>query len=289
MTKSFAAFAFAVLFCAGCGSSDDEKPGLGAPATHPVPGCEHIDHHPCDIRTPRCQERLMELAACLRGSEPLPVPPVTTMNEEEFLAYLNADSVDEASPELDHYERALTLLHLVERGALAPSARAASDAKLFWGLYRNTEKDIVIVDHGVPADETAPNLTLLHEFVHALQDSDVELDGLYEEFSTSYDSYLGVASIVEGEARFHESRFWASLLGLDPGEVDWSEHFQSITEFAEDAILEAPSPYLTTYGYFPYEFGARLVHHAWASRGAAGIDALFASPPTHAVAVMNSV
>ena len=287
MTRSLALAALASL-ALGCGSSDDELAKLGPLPIYPVPGCEALDHRPCDIGTSPCRERLMELAACLRGSEPLPVPPIATMTTAEFAAYLNERFAEDPPPEPNHYETALTLLGLVEPGGLGRQAMVEDDLEFVWGIYRFATKDIIIVDHGVPADGPDPNSVLLHEFVHALQDADVDLLRFYDEYSTSYDSYLAVAAVSEGEAFFHQSRFWSSLLGLDPGKVDWSQRLQERVEFAEETALQAPSPYTASYALFPYDFGARFVHHAWVASGSAGVDALFASPPTRSVAVMAS-
>jgi hypothetical protein len=284
--RAFLAFAGAALF--GCGS-DDESSGIGPHPVYPVVGCEHIEHRPCDIRDGPCQERLMKLAACLRGSDPLPVPPVTMMTPSEFVDFVNQDTSEEPPPDPNHYERALTLLDLVEPGALSQSEIVEEDIEFLWGIYRHDDKDIVIVDHGVSADETTPNAVMLHEFVHALQDHDVDLGRYIEEYALDYDSALAARSVVEGEARFHESRYFASLLGLDPAAVDWTSHFQETAEYGEEWILSQPSPYLASYSSFPYEFGARLVHHAWSEAGAAGVDALFASPPTRSQAIMESV
>jgi hypothetical protein len=289
MTMSLVRTALVALLLAGCGASGDEKPELGAPPVFPVPGCEHIDHHPCDIRTSRCQERLMQLAACLRGSEPLPVPTITTMTEEEFAAYLNARFAEDPPPEPNPYEIALGMLNLVQPGGLGQEALVASDVEFVWGVYRRAEKDVLMVDHGVPADDADPNSVLVHEFVHAMQDSDVDLQAFFDEFSTSYDSDLAAASVSEGEARFHQTRFWSSLLGLDPANIDWNEHFQSIAKYAEQDVLAAPSPYVATWSSFPYHFGARLVNHAWLESGPAGVDELFASPPTRTLDLMLSV
>ncbi|HEX6766777.1 MAG TPA: hypothetical protein VF103_14885, partial [Polyangiaceae bacterium] len=130
---------------------------------------------------------------------------------------------------------------------------------------------------------------LVHEFVHALQDVDVDLQAYVQEHATSYDSYLAMASVVEGEARMHEARFYAALIGLDPARIDWDEHFEERAKFAETNVASDPSPYLASFGYFPYEFGARFVHHAWVENGASGIDALFALPPARTQALMASV
>jgi len=277
----------ALVLATGC-SSDDETSTLGPLRTYPVPGCEHVNHRPCDIREAPCQERLMELAACLRGSEPMAVPPITSMTKAEFADFLNQGLAENPPPDPNHFETALTLLGVLEPGGLSPQARVEDDIEFIWGLYRYTEKDIIIVDHGVPSDEPEPNSVLVHEFVHALQDADVDLARYFEERSTSYDTYLATASVSEGEARLHQSRFWSSLLGLDPSAIDWDEHFRETARYGEEWVLEQASPYTATYGFFPYELGARYVHHVFRDEGLAGVDALFASPPQRAVAVMTS-
>ena len=73
----------------GCGSTDDEGASLGKPPRYPVPGCESVDHAPCDVRTTSCQTRLLALAACLRGEEPGELPPISHMSEAQYAAYLN--------------------------------------------------------------------------------------------------------------------------------------------------------------------------------------------------------
>ena len=230
----------------------------------------------------------MDLAACLRGSEPMRVPTVTSMTKAEFADYLNRRAAENPQPDPNVYETALTLLGILEPGGLSQEALVADDLEFVWGLYRFREKDVIIVDHGVPSDEPAPNSVLVHEFVHALQDADVNLSAFFDEHATSYDSYLAAASISEGEARLHQSRFWASLIGLDPGAVDWDEHLLRTAEYGEERVLDADSPFTASYNYFPYEVGARYVHFAFRANGLTGVEELFASPPERAVALMAS-
>jgi len=288
VNRFLAGASLALLWSCGADVDDDETPNaLGAPPIHPVPGCESIDHRACDIAEAACRDRLMLLAACLRGSEPLAVPPVTTMTTTEYAAVVNARLAADPPPDPNHYERALTLLGLVEPGELSETMIGPDDVSL-WGQYRSEEKDILIIEQE-EADNIASNHVLVHEFVHALQDRELDLASSFDEFVTSYDSYLGYASVVEGEARMHEVRFTASLLGLDPADIDWGERFQNAVELGEAAILSEPSAYSKTYGYFPYSLGARFVHHAWLDSGSAGVSALLRAPPARAHAVMDSL
>ena len=128
---------------------------------------------------------------------------------------------------------------------------------------------------------------MLHEFVHALQDRDQDLTAWFDQHVDSYDSALASRSIVEGEARFHQEHFSASLLGLDPAAIDWSQRFDSRVSQSTEWIVAQPSPYLATFSAFPYDFGARLIHPRFAERGSAIVGELFAAPPADTRAVMD--
>src|SRR5690606_15524295 len=111
----------ALAACSG-GDADADAP-LGPVRYHPVPGCEALDHTPCDIREATCQQRMLEIAACVRGSEAGRLPPVALMSKTAYAAYLEEQlAAEEPRPDPDHLERGLALLQLAAPGALSPSA-----------------------------------------------------------------------------------------------------------------------------------------------------------------------
>ena len=284
--------AVALLAClSGC-SSDEEggEKAFGAPPRYPVPGCESIDHSPCDVRASDCQRRLLDLSACLRTDEPGELPSVTLMTEEEYVADVNARiSSRDPRPDPDHFERALVLLGFVEAGAFAPNPVTREDIEKIGGIYRWDGDDIVIIDHGSESDAESFSAILVHEFVHALQDRDVDLEVFASDHGTTYDTFLAANAVTEGEARFHETRYRASLLGLDPAAVDWKKAFQGALELNESWLFEQPFPYLASFGVFPYAWGARFVHFTWEERGLSGQLTRFASPPETAHRLMAGV
>jgi hypothetical protein len=288
MTRSLAcSWVLAATLAAGCG--DDAEGGLppGVPL-YPVPGCEAIDPAPCDVFDTGCQTRLLALAACMRGSSPGALPPISRMTEAEYTQYLTAQlAAEQPDPELNHFELGLGMLGLVAPGAFTPSSMAAAQAASVRGFYDHDSGDIVLIDHGTAADDIQVNGVMLHEFVHALQDRDQDLRGWFDEHADTYDSALATRSVVEGEARYHQERFAASLLGLDPAAVDWSQRFDSRVSQATEWIRAQPSPYLASFSAFPYEFGARLIHPRFAARGSAIVGELFASPPASTRALMD--
>lgn len=284
----------------GCGGGDDSGAApLGPLPQFPVPGCEHIDHSPCDTRMRECDARLFELAACLRGTEPGDLPTITLVSQEQYADYLTGlQHTVFHRPLTDtpfwprvsaQYEAALVLLGLIEPGALAPQAAVDRRVDLIWGVYRWATKDILMVDHGAPADDPASNFILVHEFIHALQDREVDLQSWETEHSVDSDSGLAADSVVEGEARLHESRYRASLYGLDPGTLDWHSYFDSVIAQSDQWILEQPSRYLYSGFAFPYDYGSRFVNFAWEANAHEGVLGLFDSPPASTQLLMASV
>src|SRR4051812_43226673 len=82
---SAALVAWAAL--AGCGN-DSSPSGADDAKPVPVPGCEAIDHAPCDVRAMSCQVRLGALAACLRGDQATDLPAAQVISEADFAAML---------------------------------------------------------------------------------------------------------------------------------------------------------------------------------------------------------
>src|SRR5690349_21790558 len=214
------------VLLSGCGNSEDAPDTLPSAPTFPVPGCEAFSHAPCDIREAPCQTRLFELARCLRGSDPgEPPPPVRVVSESEYASYLRESIEPDAEPESDYdpWERAFQLLGLVQAGDFGTDESIERTVSMIYGLFRSEQRDIWLIDHGRLAELDLSSAVLVHEFVHALQDREVNLSAFQEEHFTSFEATLGARAVIEGEARVHEARYWAALLGLNPAEVNWAK------------------------------------------------------------------
>jgi hypothetical protein len=285
-----AALALLVGHLTACGEDWSDPPGLGAGRLRPVPGCEKLDHRPCDVTVASCQERLMALAACVRGCEPAPPPPITTMTEAEFVEYVNERLAEQdPPPDPNHYEAALSMLMLARTGDLDGSTLVEEHAKWIAGLYRWEPKDIVLVEHAEKRDVTESSIVLFHELIHALQDLDVDLRSFEEEHGKTKDSATAVDALVEGEAKLFEARYAASAFGLDPATIDWTRRFQGAIDLSVDALLEQVSLYVPGYRDFPYTWGARYAHLIHEGGGFGALLERYASPVLTTRAVMASI
>jgi hypothetical protein len=293
VTRLVAVLPLSLTLLFGCGEADDsDPPGLGPAKLHPVPGCEHLDHRPCDISKPACRSRLLTLTACVRGNDagdPPELPPVSTMSEAEYAAYLNDFLAEYPPPDPNHYETALVLLGLTRPGSLSQQAVVAGQVAFVGGLYRFATKDIVLVEHEEKLDATRGSILLVHELVHALQDRDVDLEAFQNEHASSMDSLTAVRSLIEGEASLHEVRYAAAAFGLDPATIDWRKRFSEAIDRGMDAALEEESVYGPAYQLFAYTWGARYAHLAFEQGGLDAVLARYASPPLTTRTLMASI
>jgi len=277
----------AVCGLTGCGDNADGTPP-SATKLYPVIGCEAIDPAACDVNATACQDKLLKLAACMRGSEPGELLPVTHMTPDQRAAELEASAaLEQPGPEAPHVAATLMRLGLAEPAALEPEAGIMREVTNVGALYRNDSKDIVLIDRpGVkPIDS---NIALLHELVHALQDRESDLTAYKRaHFDGPGDAILAADAMIEGEARFHEYVYALSLLGYDPHTVDLDTFFQNIVTNDEPLFLDEPSPILMAPYVFPYDWGARYVHLAWS--GHQSMLELFAKPPETTHTILASV
>lgn len=274
----------------GCSSEDvtlvqpDATDGAGAAAYAegrvPLPECAAFDHARCDIRDVLCVEQLARIAGCLHGANPqAPAVGVSFWSEadaeRDFLAELQASP----RPELDHLEVALARFGLTEPGALEPAATAARLARELTAFYDYTRRDIVIIEHPAPSDPFAENVIVVHELIHAVQDREHDLGAFDQRFRRGIDGSLRSASVVEGEARMHERRYFAALAGLDVEEIDLGRSFANLRLNSERWLWSQADLFSASQLSVPYGHGAEYVYGLWAKSGQGAVRALFDAPP----------
>lgn len=246
----------------------------------PLPECAAFDYARCDIRAFSCVEKLASIAGCLHGAAPrAPAVDVSFWSEadaeQDFLAKLRASP----RPELDHLEVALAQFGLTELGALEPEATAARLARELTAFYDHARRDIVIIEHPVPSDPLAENVIVLHELIHAFQDREHDLGAFDQRFRRGVDGSLRSASVVEGEARMHERRYFAALAGLDIEEIDLERSFMNLRRNAERWLWSQADLFTSSQLSVPYGHGAEYIYALWAKSGQGAVRALFDAPP----------
>src|SRR5262249_34296022 len=163
-------------------------------------------------------------------------------------------------------EAADTMLGLLAAAMLDPSAQIAQTVKLVGGFYDEKTKTVHVIERDDGTDETRSPV-LLHEFVHSLQDREVDLASFHQMHDATYDAALAADAIVEGEAQFQTQRYTASMLGLDPDGVDWKLYYAQGIASAEEALSQSDSALSLGPHVYPYIWGSRYVRFGWDATG----------------------
>ncbi|HEY6079904.1 MAG TPA: hypothetical protein VIW29_13915 [Polyangiaceae bacterium] len=272
-----------LLALSGC--SDDDHPPAFTPV--PLPECPNESYDVCDVRATSCQARLHALAACMYGNEDPADVPVRVVSEPEFRAELEqsvAEGAAERPPKDEQaraaMERALVDLELIEPGALSEEARIDDIVRLFVGVYQDAEQGILLVDRDHSLSSVELDMLLVHEYIHALQDADYELDGWHENHLDTTDAVLAARSVTEGEATFYQMRAGVGMLGYTAGSVDFDATFDKLRRDLEESARADVSPYVASSATFPYGYGATVSNRLWQEQGQGFEAELFANVPT---------
>jgi hypothetical protein len=95
--------------------------------------------------------------------------------------------------------------------------------------------------------------TIVHEFVHGLQDQHFGLSGDLEVMTS--DAVMARAAVVEGDATLAQLRYLASEEGIDFGRVSFRTAFDTYGQFT-DSLLRGPfAPLFSAYASFAYTYG----------------------------------
>jgi hypothetical protein len=277
----------ALLSLTAC-SDDDHPEPYGSPV--PLRECPEHDYSTCDTREPACQERLLSLAACVFGSTDMPDVPIRVLGEDELREELEADATatpPEQAAKDAAVEAVLHDLGLVVEGALSTEASIDNLIARFDGLYRDAERGIILVDRGTPKNNVEADVLLLHELLHALQDAKYDIDALARQHITSTDSALALRALIEGEATWYQYRVAAAMLGYDSADFDFGSELERLREDLVADATEDPSPYLASFGTFPYAFGTNLAYEAWRLNRAGFEAELFENPPLTTLEIIN--
>lgn len=194
------ALALALLGCGGAPAPSSERGDEGSGsenAAAPLPG-----------RAPTAAERaaiepLVETAAAVRHlSFRVPVP-VRVSAAEEIAAFVQA-SIEE--DELERVRRFYVAVGMLDEDLDVAAMLVSVMGEQVVGFY-DPERDVMVIRDDVMAelgrsrsiDDLESTVVLIHEYVHALQDQNLELSAAMER-ERSIDADNAFSSVVEGDA-----------------------------------------------------------------------------------------
>ncbi|MCH9682062.1 MAG: hypothetical protein K0V04_11550, partial [Deltaproteobacteria bacterium] len=224
------------------------------------------------------------------------VPPVATITRSEFEELLRADEAPTEQEQRADAQRATALRML----ALLPAGQSSSDeaaiaayASNVLAFYTRSNATVTIVETNLGDVSLESSVAVLsHEFVHAQQDVDVDLQDFFDANVDSADSLSATRSITEGEAVLHTSL----TMARQPGAYVDAELFERFFSAQQQSLREsaagegeAAAQYTDISSSFPYPFGGQLVTDVWLADGNAAVLDLYDSPPGSTAAVLRTL
>lgn len=251
-----------------------------------APGCADEDQDPCehrvcDIADPACIEQVSATVACKLGQTELVIPEVRMLSAAEVVAELEAERetpTDQEIQAITDYFRGESLVGLMppDYSYSLPQANITNWAVAF---YSRDDDSVVIITDNLDADTHGSYLVMVHEMIHVYQDAAWDLDALHEAHARSFDRFMGLRAVLEGEATLYGSLASIELEGYLPFEIDWAAYFE---DFQADVLMAANTseePSLDAIGQFPYAYGIEFMYQAWWQGDREAIDEVFEQPP----------
>lgn len=208
----------------------------------------------------------------LRGLEVLEDVEPRYMTEEEFRQKLE-EGFDYAV--IEENEKQLESLFLWDPNSNLTETYLAAYSSMVLGYYDIEEKEMVIIEGA--ASSLADNITMAHEYTHALQDQHFNLYEFRDAETT--DGSLASDAVLEGDATLVTYQYMATL-----PDADITEYLFSMTQ----DMSENPFPYaIGQLMEFPYLYGLYFVIDIYGNGGWYEVNKLFENPPISTEQIMH--
>lgn len=158
---------------------------------------------------------------------------------------------DEDRADMHVEEAVLKLLGAIEPGADLETLYDDLHEEQVSGFYSPSEKSFYLVERG--ESSTGDQLTIVHEYVHALQDQHFDLQALQDNAANS-DQALAIRALAEGDATL------AMLLYADEF-VPVYDMMEAVAEIGgvEETTLDASPAFIRESELFPYIAGLEFI------------------------------
>ncbi|HEY8946079.1 MAG TPA: hypothetical protein VIM73_17545, partial [Polyangiaceae bacterium] len=216
----------------------------------------------CNVAEQGCQRELFGIVQCLYGTTE-GARPVVRFVSTEVLARESRTNDERLAREDAALEAFVGQLGLSE--ARDEEVDTAADSDVGPNAYYSAAKGEVLMLQraAVPTDGELAWLVLAHEYVHALQNRRGALERtLRSRHERTFDRDLAVFAAFEGEAALYEQVLRALHHGQRPDR--WVlTRFEAETGASDDAVLGQSRLLESSFGSFPYSYGAHWAARRW--------------------------
>lgn len=216
-------------------------------------------------------EEIKANVAATRELSPTADVPYQVLNEEELRLRYESEIDDDERAGLADDQAMLVLLGVIEPDVDLAQLYVDLGAEQISGFYSLEERIFYLVDRG--GTTTDDQLTLVHEYTHALQDQHYDLSGMDEQAANS-DEQLAIRALVEGDAMLSMALYADEY-------VSAFDMLQVLSEAAgvESEVLDSSPLFIRGHRMFAYEHGEEFVSALHDRGGWEAVDAAYAKLP----------
>jgi hypothetical protein len=230
----------------------------------------------CDIRSLSCQLVTFQVAQCLRGSQPGRAMPAVNVVDAKTFIDSQVDQSEQTSQQSDDSQRGLALLGLAER-----DVAAAEVVRTNWNqvgaFFSSDSGEVTVLDRSGDLDSPSAVLTLVHEFIHALQAIQGRPDP--SRYYDTFDGQLALGAIQEGEAELYTDLAAIDGYGFDRSDANFAAIYREFRERAWNDARKSDLPVSLAYTQFTYAFGGEYLNRPYRQEGQAPVRELLTDPP----------
>lgn len=241
----------------------------------------------CDITTGACQRGIYTSVAAMLDASGALIPSIRTISVDQHADEVRSGlDLDDLTGE-DATTRGLRLLGFIPEASDSLTETQAE----YWinqvaAYYSRNANSITVIDREY--EEGLAQVILAHEFVHAIQNSQFNLNTVGSSADTE-DSTIGVRSVIEGDANHSSYAWFFETRGDRPEDIDWTGIHEEVTENLRLRAADPEVALLDTASSFPYSYGWRFMSNITLDEGLAGRAAAFEAPPETAAEVMREL
>ncbi|MBI2856065.1 MAG: hypothetical protein HYX93_04385 [Chloroflexi bacterium] len=221
---------------------------------------------------------ILERVTEIRGLEPLEDIIPRFMTRDQLMDVLIED-LDDQRDDILKSQRLLKVLDLIPQDADLLQMLLDLYTEQVLGFYDTETRELYVIkglEEITPLDE----VTLAHEYVHALQQQHFDIHTMSEAAEDDSEASSALTALIEGDASVVQVQYMASFLT--------SQERRGIFDSSSDSSVFDSSPYAVQQDLlFPYSAGQNLVTALLLQGGWEAVDAAYRSPPVSTEQVLH--
>jgi hypothetical protein len=197
-------------------------------------------------------DRILERVSDIRGLDPLRAVTPKFMTREELANTLRED-LYENSEDIWNSQNVMKIMELIPQNSNLHELLLSLYSEQVLGLY-DTETEELYVIKGMTELTPLDELTLAHEYTHALQQQHFDIHAMSEAVADDSEAGSALSALIEGDATAVQIEYMRRYLT--------SEQQEKIFSNSVDSQIFNASPYVLQESLnFPYRDGLMLVNN----------------------------